>query len=380
MLYVPWRKEPDINDDLKAIFLENKELIIQNSAKYNVMTESLMQQFESYEKDEDENKKDEEEEEKLDEIVSEIGVLEQMGLQNPNQNQCQLEKWRPPPLMEDSEYFKLMRTLNKGQRKYCMNLLHLFKVKSKKLPIYHYIAGGAGVGKSLLIKAIQQTLLRWLTKTAGFDPNKISILLSAFTGLAACNIKGCTLHGAFCLPINQNGEAFNRLSDEISHHIAYLLIMLILIIIDEVSMVGARMLYQINERLKQIFKKNEDFGGISIIVVGDLNQLKPPGDKYIFDSDPSCKYLQLVDSPLWRKFSYYKLTEVMRQKNDLLFAKALNNIPLACCDKNDIKLLKSRCFEETEVPKECNVHLFWPNIQVDEFNNRTIKKKKIYLL
>ena len=119
MLYMAWKKEPTINDDLKTIFLENKETILNNSAKYNLMTECLFNQFENYEK---ENESDDQDEEKLDEVVSEIGVLEQMGMQKPNQNLCQLEKWLPPPLMEDNEYFKLMRSLNKGQRKYCMNL------------------------------------------------------------------------------------------------------------------------------------------------------------------------------------------------------------------------------------------------------------------
>ena len=50
-----------------------------------------------------------------------------------------------------------------------------------------------------------------------------------------------------------------------------------LIIIDEISMVGADMLYKIHMRLTEIFKTpvTVPFGGISIILVGDLLQLPP---------------------------------------------------------------------------------------------------------
>ena len=52
------------------------------------------------------------------------------------------------------------------------------------------------------------------------------------------------------------------------------------ILLDEVSMVGNAMFtIQLNNRLKDTEK---DFSGVSIITIGDLFQLKPVMDGYVF--------------------------------------------------------------------------------------------------
>jgi hypothetical protein len=56
-----------------------------------------------------------------------------------------------------------------------------------------------------------------------------------------------------------------------------------LILLDEISMVGNSMFtVQLNNRLKDLKGSKDDFGGISIITIGDLFQLKPVMDGYIF--------------------------------------------------------------------------------------------------
>ena len=99
-----------------------------------------------------------------------------------------------------------------------------------------------------------------------------------------------------------------------------------LIIIDEISMVGIRMFGHLDARLKQIFKNTEAFGGLSILVFGDLKQLPPVGDKWIFNTNTSNPYGIIVGEALWQKFSFYELTEIMRQREDRRFAQALNSI------------------------------------------------------
>ena len=47
------------------------------------------------------------------------------------------------------------------------------------------------------------------------------------------------------------------------------------IFIDEISMVGSGMFNFLSLKLQQIMETNEPFGGISMITVGDLFQLKP---------------------------------------------------------------------------------------------------------
>ena len=76
-----------------------------------------------------------------------------------------------------------------------------------------------------------------------------------------------------------------------------------LILLDEVSMVGNSMFtVRLNNRLKDLKGSKDDFGCISIITLGDLFQLKPVMDGYVF-SDVQClnTYNILVPN-LWRNY------------------------------------------------------------------------------
>ena len=71
-----------------------------------------------------------------------------------------------------------------------------------------------------------------------------------------------------------------------------------LIIIDEVSMVGSNMLLEIHRRLQQIKDVASDtmFGNVSVLAVGDLYQLPPIGQPAIFDkvTDHMLNFMNLV--------------------------------------------------------------------------------------
>ena len=88
-----------------------------------------------------------------------------------------------------------------------------------------------------------------------------------------------------------------------------------LIIIDEVSMISAQMLHNINKRLSQIFQTNEltePFGNISIVLVGDLLQLPPVKGSTVFkgvenwisdlSKEEKLRLSAFVDNPLWSRF------------------------------------------------------------------------------
>ena len=80
-------------------------------------------------------------------------------------------------------------------------------------------------------------------------------------------------------------------------------------------MVGNNMFtVQINNRLKDIKGSKEDFGGVSIIAIGDLFQSQPVFDGYIFNDIQNSEYSILCPN-LWKKyFRMFELDEIMRQR------------------------------------------------------------------
>lgn len=248
---------------------------------------------------------------------------------------------------------------------------YLSQLKTTTESSYVSVSEGAGVGKSRLIKAIFQTLLRYFNALAGQNPLQIKVLLCAPTGKAGHNIDGTTLHSTFRLPISQAGDKMCALDAASLNTIRCKLADLKLIIIDEISMVGTRMFHQIDTRLRQIFQTEQPFGGISILVVGDFRQLSPVGDSWIFTGNRTNPTSELVGPYLWRMFSFYELTEIMRQRDDIPFAHMLNNMASECMTADDVSLIQNRMFNGKkllDIPQEA-LHLFKTNVEVDAFNN-----------
>ena len=156
-----------------------------------------------------------------------------------------------------------------------MEILSLIKSGQR---FYIYISGSAGVGKSFLINIIYQAVTRYLNRQAGTDLSTDKVLLCAFTGKAAFNIRGMTIHSAFSLPVSQFGGAMAELSNDVANTLRANLFNVGLFIYDEVSMIGRKIFSKVDTRKKQIYGNNLPFGGKSVIVVGDLNQLCPVGD------------------------------------------------------------------------------------------------------
>ena len=87
-------------------------------------------------------------------------------------------------------------------------------------------------------------------------------------------------------------------------------------ILDEYSMVKSEQMYQIHRRLQETKQSKEPFGGIAVILFGDLKQLKPVLGSWIFDA-PSDSQDALSHSvkPLWDHFQPMFLRKNHRQGN-----------------------------------------------------------------
>ena len=201
------------------------------------------------------------------------------------------------------------------------------------------VQGGAGSGKSRLINLISQ-LMEKDFRSAGDDINSPYIIISAFTGTAAANVNGQTLHSVFSFNF---GKEFLSLSDKKRDQKRKELQNLKVLIIDEISMVDSDMLYKINLRLQEIMQNDlKPFGGIAVFVFGDLMQLKPVRANYIFQTPRNENFVIpfKVDS-LWNKFMSVTLTKNHRQANDKDYADILNRIRVGKLQEHDIQELKT---------------------------------------
>ena len=149
---------------------------------------------------------------------------------------------------------------------YYVNTLNPVQVQ----PVYLFLTGGGGAGKSHLIKTIYHTVVKTFRHSPR-NPDLQTVLLMAPTGVAAVNIDGTTVNTALAIP-KETGDNLRAMSDQKKTQLRLALVDLKLVIIDEISMVGNTTLLHIHQRLKEIFGTPSSllFAGISIIAVGDL--------------------------------------------------------------------------------------------------------------
>ncbi len=126
-----------------------------------------------------------------------------------------------------------------------------------------FLTGKAGTGKTTFLRHIKQ-----------LSAKRLAIV--APTGVAAINAGGVTIHSLFQLPFGplvpgstqREGRKFNR--EKIK-----LLRTLDLLVIDEISMVRADVLDGIDEILRQYRHNTQPFGGVQLLLIGDMQQLPP---------------------------------------------------------------------------------------------------------
>ena len=266
----------------------------------------------------------------------------------------------------------VLRSLNKEQkqtfyfvRDWCLQTTQ----GNKPEPFHIFVTGGAGTGKSHLIKAVEYEATRILAKSCSL-PDKQTVLLTAFTGTAAFNIRGCTIHHAFKFnrgfpipyePLKE--QPLNTLRAEFEE--------LQILIIDEISMVYKRLLYYIHERLVQIKKKKSPFGGVSVIAVGDFYQLPT-----VKQSKSERLYNESGTYPVdyWKElFSIVQLHEIMRQREDLLFAEMLNSMRTRTSDMSFPKEVRDMLLECTREGPPDVLHVYATNKEVNEYNIDMLK-------
>lgn len=213
----------------------------------------------------------------------------------------------------------------------------------------------AGTGESTVINFIEK-LITWEENKTSDSPQNLKVLKCAFTGKAASNIDGLTLHHTFSIPLYKSATNLSKKRLEMKKS---LLQSCIFFICDEISMVGEKTMRTVNKRLTQIFGNDELYGDRFILLVGDLYQIDPVNQQPVY---PNSKY--------WTCCEFYELTKIIRQE-DQNFIDALNNFRDSQMTEEDVELLMSRKVQAEDVPSSA-IHLFYQNKFVEQRNAERI--------
>jgi DNA protecting protein DprA len=190
-----------------------------------------------------------------------------------------------------------------------------------------FITGRAGTGKSTLL-----TYLRMHT-------NKDFVILAP-TGVAAINVSGQTIHSFFKFPLHllqyeDNDIRLDRKRKQMFEKLE-------MVIIDEISMVRADIMDGIDFALRLNRKDKRPFGGVQMVLFGDMFQLPPVVDKKdlheYFAIMYGGPYFFNAKSFTEAGFHCYELHQNFRQKDDE-FRDILNSIRDGSIDRDGISRL-----------------------------------------
>jgi ATP-dependent DNA helicase PIF1 len=230
------------------------------------------------------------------------------------------------------------------------------------------VTGRAGTGKS--------TLLRLLKKTS-----RKKIVFLAPTGIAALNIQGQTLHSFFHLPPRlvespaldwpKNAKTIKSIDT---------------LVIDEISMVRADVMDHIDFQLKRVRQSKQLFGGVQVVLFGDLFQLPPvlsgPFEKQYFSKVyPSPYFFDAHCLHSFPAFEFYELQQVHRQSQKF-FIQWLEQIRRQRMDEETLDNFNSRVLEPGQSVPDGAIVLSGINAIAENINQKKLSsletQPKIY--
>lgn len=200
-----------------------------------------------------------------------------------------------------------------------------------------FLTGRAGTGKTTFLKKLRE-------KTSK------QMVVLAPTGVAAINASGNTLHSFFQLPFAPYipGKGFvtnDKKYLNMSRQKKRLISSLSLLVIDEISMVRPDMLDAIDAILRRLRNSSRPFGGLQLLLIGDLRQLPPvvkDAEWEMLREHYSTPYFFESQALKRAGFKTVELSVVYRQ-SDAAFLDILNAIRDGKATEETLAALNRRC-------------------------------------
>lgn len=230
-----------------------------------------------------------------------------------------------------------------------------------------FLTGKAGTGKTTFLHALRKN-----------TPKRM--IITAPTGVAAINAGGVTLHSFFQMPFGPYvpGSDAQRQAEQrrFSKEKINIIKGLDLLVIDEISMVRADMLDGVDAVLRRYKHRHLPFGGVQLLMIGDLHQLSPvvKDDEWnllksyyascYFFSSHALKQTDMIS---------IELKHIYRQ-SDARFIQLLNRVRDNRLDGDTLQALNTRympAFQSSE--KDDYITLTTHNRSADNINDRQLQ-------
>lgn len=199
-----------------------------------------------------------------------------------------------------------------------------------------FLTGKAGTGKTTFLHYIQQHTTK---RTAVVAP----------TGIAAINAGGATINSFFQLPFGPLTTGWQNRSDSKKYNFRkekqQILRTLDLLIIDEVSMLSGDKLDAIDLRLRQYRDPMLPFGGVQLLLIGDLHQLAPvvkANEWELLRQSYDTQYFFSAHALQQTELVTIELTHIFRQSDDTHFIDILARVRDATADQAVLDELNKR--------------------------------------
>ena len=219
-----------------------------------------------------------------------------------------------------------------------------------------FFTGCAGTGKSLILQKVIEALRKKLV-------NLNLVAVTASTGIAAQNIGGCTLHSFAGIGLAK-GEARELSQTARFNKNAYKRWRAVqVLIIDEISMIDGDLFDKLEYIARDLRASEKPFGGIQLVLVGDLLQLPP------VEASNEIKK-RVIEADSWNRCveDYILLTTIFRQE-DMKFVRFLSCLRIGAITREvknfGAELEKKKDFGDDSEP----VELFATRNKVEQFNN-----------